>query len=101
LGYIVLKYDCKLFVCKRRRSIRIALIEILTLSIEHYLSSIIFIVSTNGLLYILDLAGHNIKNTTSIRRMPTPARHKSKPVSDPMKNKAAIKDKAATKKSMI
>jgi len=33
--------------------------------------------------------------------MATPARHKSKPVSDPMKNNAAIKDKAAAKKSMI
>jgi hypothetical protein len=51
--------------------------------------------------YILDLSGHNIKNTTSIRRMPTPARHKSKPVSDPIKNKAEIKDKTAIKKIMI
>lgn len=51
--------------------------------------------------YTLDLAGHNIKNTTSIRSMATPARHKSKPVSDPMKNKAAINDKAATKNRTI
>jgi len=52
-------------------------------------------------LYTLDLAGHNIKHTTSIRRRATPARHKSKPVSDPIKNNAVNKDKTATKKSMI
>jgi len=51
--------------------------------------------------YTLDLPGHNSRHTTSIRRIATPIRHKSKPVSDPMKNKATIKDNIATKKRMI
>jgi len=33
--------------------------------------------------------------------MATPARHKSKPVSDPMKNNAATNNNAETKKRMI
>jgi hypothetical protein len=49
----------------------------------------------------LEVLGHNMMHTISKRRVAIPARHKTSPIIDPIKNRDEIKDNAAIKNNTI